>query len=84
MGFLNGASALKEYFVLTSNGSKYYLKYTFKAVHVLGVFELGTSLVSSVKQKENASGSDPLKTWYAILNYLGPGGVSNAEAPRYF
>ena len=38
MGFLNSASALKQYFILLLNGSKNYLKYTFKAVHVLGIW----------------------------------------------
>ena len=44
-GFGNGASTLKQHFVLPKNGSKYYLKYTFLAFPVLGIFGLGTSLV---------------------------------------
>ena len=43
-GFWNGASTLKQYFVLPKNGSKYYLKYTFLAFPVLGILGLGTSL----------------------------------------
>ena len=42
--FLNGASTLKKYF-LPLNRSKYCLKYTVKAVHVLGGLEPGTSLL---------------------------------------
>ena len=44
-GFWNGASTLKQHFVLPKNGSKYYLKYTFLVFPVLGIFGLGTSLV---------------------------------------
>ena len=44
-GFLNGASNLKQYFVLPLNGSKYCFMYTFKAIHVLGVFDPSTSLM---------------------------------------
>ena len=43
-GFWNGASTLKQYFVLPKNGSKYYLKYTFLAFPVLGILGLGTPL----------------------------------------
>ena len=43
--FWNGASTLKQHFVLPKNGSKYYLKYTFLVFPVLGIFGLGTSLV---------------------------------------
>ena len=43
-GFWNGASALKQYFVLPKNGSKYYLKYTFFAFPVLGILGLVTPL----------------------------------------
>ena len=43
-GFWNGASTLKQHFVLPRNGSKYYLKYTFLVFPVLGIFGLGTSL----------------------------------------
>ena len=46
-GFWNGASALKQHFVLSKNGSKYYLKYTFLAFPVLGIFGLGTSLATA-------------------------------------
>ena len=45
-GFWNGASTLKQHFVLPKNGSKYYLKYTFLVFPVLGIFGLGTSLMS--------------------------------------
>ena len=45
MGFWNGVSTLKHYFVLPNNGSKYYLKYTFLAFPVLGILGLGTPLV---------------------------------------
>ena len=45
MGFWNGASTLKQYFVLPKNGSKYYLKYTFLAFPVLGILGLGTPLL---------------------------------------
>ena len=44
-GFWNGASTLKQHFVLPKNGSKYYLKYTFLVFPVLGIFGLRTSLV---------------------------------------
>ena len=44
-GFGNGASTLKQYFVLPKNGSKHYLKYTFLAFPVLGILGLGTFLV---------------------------------------
>ena len=47
-GFWNGASTLKQYFVLSKNGSKYYLKYTFLAFPVLGSLGLGTPLVRSL------------------------------------
>ena len=43
--FCNGASNLKQYFVLPKNGSKDYVKYTFLAFLVLGVLGLGTPLV---------------------------------------
>ena len=46
-GFWNGASTLKQYFILFKNGSKYYLKYTFLAFHVLGILGLGTPLIRS-------------------------------------
>ena len=45
-GFSNGASTLKQHFVLPKNGSKYYLKYTFLVFPVLGIFGLGTSLAA--------------------------------------
>ena len=48
-GFWNGISTLKQYFVLPKNGSKYYLKYTFLAFPVLGVWGLGTSLVTRLE-----------------------------------
>ena len=44
-GFWNGASTLKQHFVLPKNGSKYYLKYTFLVFPVLGILGPGTSLV---------------------------------------
>ena len=44
-GFWNGASALKQYFVLPKNGSKYYLKYTFLVFPILGILGLGTPLI---------------------------------------
>ena len=47
-GFWNGASALKQYFVLPKNGSKYYLKCTFLVFPVLGILGLDTPLVPSV------------------------------------
>lgn len=34
-------NALMQYFVLRSNGSKYYFKYTFKAVHFLAILDPG-------------------------------------------
>ena len=43
-GFLNGASTLKQYFVLPLNGLEYYLMYTFKVVHVLWILDPGTYL----------------------------------------
>ena len=43
-GFWNGASTLKQYFVLPKNGSKYYLKYTFFIFPVLGILGLGAPL----------------------------------------
>ena len=46
-GFWNGASTLKQYFVLPKNGSKYYRKYTFLAFPVLGILGLGTALVGT-------------------------------------
>ena len=46
-GFWNGASILKQYFVLPKNGSKYYLKYTFLVFPILGILGLGTPLVST-------------------------------------
>ena len=45
MGFWNGTSALKQYFVLPKNGSKYYLKYTLLVFPVLGILGLGTPLL---------------------------------------
>ena len=45
-GFWNGASTLKQYFVLPKIGSKYYLKYSFLAFPVLGVLGLGTPLMA--------------------------------------
>ena len=48
-GFWNGASTLKQYFVLPKNGSKYYLKYTFLVFPVLGIFGLGTSLAMTLQ-----------------------------------
>ena len=47
-GFWNGASTLKQYFVLPKNGSKYYLKDTFLAFPVPGSLGLGTPLVGSI------------------------------------
>ena len=47
-GFWNNTSTLKQYFILPKNGSKYYLKYTFLVFPVLGIFGLGTPLVSMV------------------------------------
>ena len=46
-GFLNGASTLKDYFVFPLNGSKYPLQYTLKVVHVLGILDPATPLVSA-------------------------------------
>ena len=43
-GFWNGTSTLKQYFVLSKNGSKYYLKYTFLAFPVLGILGPSTPL----------------------------------------
>ena len=48
-GFSNGASTLKQHFVLPKNGSKYYLKYTFLVFPVLGIFGLGTSLAAATR-----------------------------------
>ena len=48
MGFWNGASTLKQCFVLPKNGSKYYLKYTFWAFAVLVILCLGTPLFSTL------------------------------------
>ena len=54
-GFWNGASALKQHFVLSKNGSKYYLKYAFLVFPVLGIFCLGTSLVLMESQTSKSS-----------------------------
>lgn len=45
-GFLNNISTIKQHFALPLNESKYYLKYTSKAAHILGILEPGTSLGS--------------------------------------
>ena len=42
--FWNGASTLRQYFVLPKNGSKHYLKYTFLAFPILGILGRGTPL----------------------------------------
>ena len=47
-GFMYGASALKQYFVLHLNGSKHCLMCTFKAIHVLGILDPSTSLIISL------------------------------------
>ena len=39
MVFLNSGNKLRQYFGLPSNGSKYYLVYTFKVVHVLAILD---------------------------------------------
>lgn len=46
--FLNGVSTLNQYFILHSNGSKYYLMYTFEAVHFLLILVSGTSVLDTV------------------------------------
>ena len=46
---MNGASALMQYFVLPLNGSKYYLKYTFKAIHVLAILDPSAPLIVSIQ-----------------------------------
>ena len=46
-GFCNGASTLKQYFVLPKNGSRYYLKYTFLSFPVLRIMGFSTPLVGS-------------------------------------
>ena len=35
-----------QYFILSLNGSKYYLKYTFKAIHDLAVLDVSIPLFS--------------------------------------
>ena len=52
-GFLNGASIWKQYVFLPFNGSKYYLMYTFKAVHVLGIFDPSASLYGGAALQES-------------------------------
>ena len=49
--FWNGASTLKQYFVLPKNRSKYYLNNTFLAFPVLGILSLGTTLVDSEERQ---------------------------------
>ena len=39
----------KQHFVLHLDGSRYYLLYTFKAVHVLGILAPGTSLQTTLE-----------------------------------
>ena len=51
--FLNSPSTLDQYFVLPSKGSKYYLMYTFKAVHVLRIWNPGTSQVRTIERHVN-------------------------------
>ena len=48
MAFWNGASTLKQYFVLPKNDSMCYLKYTFLAFPVLGILGLGTPLMETL------------------------------------
>ena len=49
--FVNGASASMQYFVSPLNESKYCLKYTFKAVHALGIMDPGTPLMPLICAK---------------------------------
>ena len=58
-GLWNGASTLKQHFVLPKNGSKYYLKYTFLVFPVLGIFGLGTSLVETRAFRAMTRSLDP-------------------------
>ena len=51
-GFLNAASALNQYSVLPLNGSNYYLIYTLKAVHVLGIL-CPAHLISQIHAHQN-------------------------------
>ena len=71
-GFWNGASTLKQYFVLPKNGSKYYPKYTFLAFPVLGILGLGTPLIST----------RPYRTLYPRIDRRGANGVSKDPMKR--
>lgn len=44
---MKGASILKQCIVLPLKGPKYYLMYTFMAVHVLVILDPGTSLATT-------------------------------------
>ena len=48
MVFLNGVNTLLQYSFLPLNGSKYYLKYKFTAVHVLVILNPGTCVIFKV------------------------------------
>ena len=64
-GFWNGASTLKQHFVLPKNGSKYYLKYKFLVFPVLVIFSLSTSLFDALALVGTiAFGSLPLEILY--------------------
>ena len=62
-GFWNGASSLKQYFVFPKNGSKYYHKYTFLAFPVLGILDLGTSLLQKMAHRyvKRTRAQEPLR-----------------------
>ena len=59
-GFWNGASSLKQYFVLPKNGSKYYLKYMFLAFSLLGILGLGTPLATTAWTRS------AVECWYVL------------------
>ena len=74
-GFWNGPSSLKQYFVLSKNGAKYYLKYTFLAFPVLGILGLGTPLLPitgqhSIVAKEvlQTLGAAPIAPKHTTMN----------------
>ena len=46
--FINGDSIVKQYFSLPFNVLKYFLIYTLKVVHVLGILDPGTPPKSSI------------------------------------
>ena len=48
---MNGSTTVKKCFILLINESKYYLMYTSKAVHVVGVLDTGTSRVGAIDFK---------------------------------